>query len=143
MSSLSPELTQWLENILSEGTDSSDLFDSEEFDDADLTEATFDGHGLRLIWYFPDDNIQQEYLAAVSERPEQETRKVIRRMLIPSGATGSDHIVFEAYLSLRDREYGSDDEKRWSLEWMSSDYVQRVVQYLGGKINNPPWGNVS
>jgi restriction system protein len=140
MSTLSAELTQWLDKILSEDTYPPSTSDNEDYDDdSDPTKASFDGSGRRIIWYFPEEDIYQEYLAAASDRPEEEIRKVIRRLLIPPGATGADHIIFEAYVSLRDREYDNDEEKQRSLEWMNSDRVQRVVRYYGGETNNPPW----
>jgi restriction system protein len=145
MSPLSPQLTQWLDKILSEDTEPPSAFDDEDYDDDDseLVGASFDGSGRRIIWYFPDDHIYQEYLAAASDRPEEEIRKVIRRLLIPPGATGADHMTFEMYVYLRDREYDNDVEKQSSLEWMNSDWVQRVVRYYGGETNNPPWEGIT
>lgn len=139
MAPISQELTEWLEEILADDT-SSDILDDEDDDDEP---SSFDGHGRRLIWSFPTEDTYNEYLAVAGSRPEEEVRTVIRRLLIPPGATGGDHLVFEAYVANMNRDWDSEEDERHWQQWANSEYVQRVTRYYGGETSNPPWEGIT
>jgi hypothetical protein len=120
MKPISPELAQWLDDILSD-----------------------DENNRRRLWEFPNEELYEEYLAVAGDRPDNEVRDVIRRLLIPSGAIGYDRIIYQAYLGMRDKEFDDDDMAQWRMAWINSDYVQRVVRYYGGKTKNPPWEGIT
>jgi restriction system protein len=142
MNSTSPKLDQFLKQILSDEETPSPSDD--EYDDSNSDGGSSDsGVGPRRIWYFPTDETYNEYLAVVGHRPDGETRRVIRRLLIPSGAIGADRLTLDTYLAIRNRREATDDAEEFRLNWLNSDYVQRVVRYFGGETDDPPWEGIT
>ena len=135
MDSISTALTEWLDKIQADNV-SLDTSDDDE-------PGSFDGDSERLIWYFPTEDMYNEYLAVLNSRPEDEVRMVIRRLLIPTGAFGSDHMIFEVYLSSLEKRFDNEDEASFWREWTNSEYVQRVVRYYSGETDNPPWEGIT
>jgi len=120
MKPISPGLAQWLDEILSD-----------------------DENNRRQIWDFPNQELYEEYLTVAGDRPNDEIRDVIRRLLIPSGAIGYDRIIYQTYLGMREKEFNDEDMAQWRMAWINSDYVQRVARYYGGKTKNPPWEGIT
>jgi restriction system protein len=139
MEPLSRELTEWLDEILAEDPPYSAPDDDEDDNYDDDEPSSFDGAGQRIIWSFPSDAAYAEYLAVAESRPEEEVRRIIQRLLIPAGATGGDHLIFEIYVQNLNKEWDSEEERlRWQ-RWADADHVQRVVRYYGRQSQNPPW----
>src|SRR5690242_13082870 len=100
MSAISAELARFLSDILADEeppSPSSEEYYSDPDDDSDQD------HSPRRIWYFPSDETYQEYLSSIGDRPEGEVRRVIQRLLIPSGVFGADRLTLNSYVAMRGR----------------------------------------
>ncbi|WP_433318644.1 restriction endonuclease [Micromonospora chersina] len=94
----------------------------------------------RQIWQFSSDELLSEYLSSVNNRPEEEVRSVLTRLLIPSVALVLDHTNFELYLGLQSR---TDPEAREILKAFNNQHFSRVLRYYSGKTNQLPWEGIT
>ena len=140
MSAISAELAQFLADILADEEPPS-LSSAE--DDSDPDDDSDQGLSPRRIWYFPSDETYQEYLSSIDNQPEGEVQRVIQRLLIPSGAFGADRMTLNAYIAIRDRCEENAAQEQWRLEWINSNYVQRVVRYFGHMTDDLPWEGIT
>jgi hypothetical protein len=115
-------LTDWLSKVFAEG----DAFDS---GDVSTLPAAF----------FPTDKIREEYISTIDSRPEDEVRKLIRRMLEPPGAFADDFGYFELYVRMvlnPDESTLERDAKFWQ-----SEHMQNVIAWFTDKSREPVTGN--
>ena len=140
MSAISAELARFLADILADEEPPSA---SNEEDDSDPDDDSDQERNPRRIWYFPSDETYQEYLSSIDDRPEGEVRRVIQRLLIPSGAFGADRLTLNMYIAMRGRHEENAAQEQGRLEWINSNYVQRVVRYFGHMTDDPPWEGIT
>ncbi len=93
------------------------------------------------MWSFPSDLTLQEFLAGIHDRPEEQVRMVLRRLLIPSSALGSDRMNLDLYLSMKQ----SDDPLLLQAgKKMEQDaHFQRVIRYFSGATEELPWEGIT
>jgi restriction system protein len=136
----STSLEEWLTELLAaDESMGGEVQLDEEADDWDEDESETGHRKSRLIWYFPSDDIRDEYLRGIDNRSEEEVRSVISHMLLPSGAFGVDHLNFEAFIALRRKPSLTGREREALLRWSESDYMKRVLNYYSGQSDEYPW----
>jgi restriction system protein len=129
MISCSPPLAAWLSEILAVENEANHCDDG----------AGNEG-GTRAIWCFPGPEVRDEYLATIETRPEDEVRRVIERMLIPSVALGSDYHMFQIWLDLLEKgERRSKDDSEYLARLNKSEHMNRTIRWFLGASEETPW----
>lgn len=90
-----------------------------------------------IDYCFPTENHFQEYLAAISERKEQEVIKLLRSFLIHTGTLGIDEHRF-SYLAENVRR--SPDGINTIL---NREYNRRLFAFATKKSQIPPWEGIT
>src|SRR5690242_17721683 len=76
-----------------------------------------------FIWYqFPSYKHRQDYIATIHRRTEQDVRRLLKLLLIPSGCLGKDETTYESFDTIR--RY----DPRHYERMMQLTYFQRVKQ---------------
>ncbi|WP_430788130.1 restriction endonuclease [Actinoplanes sp. G11-F43] len=94
------------------------------------------GASLPDIWAFPSDSLLDAYLQVIATRPEPEVLGVLESLLIPSTATGGDHLRYEFFCQVASSEKPEDFSTYLRLE--SDPFVKRIVRYYAGVTDEPP-----
>lgn len=117
----STNLDDWLSQVFAEGDD----FDSGN-------ESTLPA------CYFPTDEIREEYISTIASRPENEVRRLIRRMLIPPGAFNDDHRSFDLYLSMLKEKDPDEATLEMLNRFRKSEHMQNVIAWYMDRSREPP-----
>jgi restriction system protein len=114
----STNLADWLSKVFAEG----DAFDS-------------GNESILPACYFPTEEIREEYISIIDSRPEDEVRKLIRRMLVSPGAFADDQAAFNLYLKmLRNRDESTLER---DAEFWQSEHMQNVIAWYMGSSREP------
>ncbi|WP_460528167.1 restriction endonuclease [Flindersiella endophytica] len=109
----------------------------------ELYEDEADDLGLddrRMVWYFPDDQVREEYLKSAQDRSDAEVQMVLQHLLLPSCSLAKDDLLYELYLDLRDSRKRKD---KAHLARLSEDiHFQRVVRYHEHANADLPWQGI-
>ncbi|WP_246755548.1 hypothetical protein [Bradyrhizobium sp. CCBAU 53338] len=90
---------------------------------------------------FPTDELRDEYVGEIAERPDEEVIDLIRRFLIPSGSLGADQSTFSWLAHL-----ASKGELRRLTEFQRRLILYAKAMLLGALAQKqipPPWEGVT
>ena len=114
-------LADWLSQVFAEG----DAFDSGD-------------ESVLPACYFPTDEIREEYISTIDSRPEDEVRRLIRRMLMPPGSFSDDEASFIVYLRMLNEKNPDEATLEWLNRARQSEHMQNVIAWFTRSSKVPP-----
>lgn len=121
MASESAQLTNWLSKTLEDDYAS----------DSDSEIGT-------PAWFFPTDEVREEYISTIDSRPEDEVRRVIERMLTPAGAFSTDSGNFELYIQMLQEKDPDENTLETLTKFQQSEHMRRVIAWFMNSSEQPP-----
>lgn len=92
---------------------------------------------LFIDYEFPTDNHREEYLATISNRTDEEVKRLLLKFLVHTGTLETDRFTYQ---SLRELKESSPDSLN---EIMKSQFLRRLVLFANKKSIVPPWEGIT